>query len=129
MRNSKLRLENSRFYDVNSLMDQPLPTHFISSVKGLKSFKIIQTAQAELSWNQYEPPTQQTRSHSNNTNKNQQTSGSQSTNKNQQNSKNSKKKLQEKSSKKPKKQKKDKSHKASRSKVLVEIIDILRKLI
>ncbi|PKY41976.1 hypothetical protein RhiirA4_455689 [Rhizophagus irregularis] len=76
---------------------------FLSSVRGLKSFKIIQTAQGEhkligyfekwvdmrnaldnqfvwdqqnLSWNRYEPPMQQTRSRGNNANKNQRTSGS-----------------------------------------------------
>ncbi|CAB4374041.1 unnamed protein product [Rhizophagus irregularis] len=73
---------------------------------------------------------QPTRSQGNNTNKNHRTSRSQQT-QNQQNSlKNSKKKPQEtKSDKKSKKDKKDKSRKASRSKVLVEIIDVLRKLI
>ncbi|CAB4401811.1 unnamed protein product [Rhizophagus irregularis] len=70
------------------------------------------------------------RSQGNNTNKNHRTSRSQQT-QNQQNSlKNSKKKPQEtKSDKKSKKDKKDKSRKASRSKVLAEIIDVLRKLI
>ena len=133
------------------------PHSFLSAIKGLKSFKIIQTArgdrkligyfekwvdmrnaldnqfvwdQLNLSWNRYEPPTQQTRSHGSNTDKNQRTSRSQSTAKNQQgNSKSSKKKPEETKSDKSKKQKKDKSHKASRSKVLAEIIDVLRKLI
>ncbi|CAB4439651.1 unnamed protein product [Rhizophagus irregularis] len=127
------------------------------SMTGLKSFKIIQTARGErkligyfekwvdmrnaldnqfvwdqlnLSWNRYEPPTQQTRSRGSNANKNQRTSGSQSTSKSQQgNSKSSKKKPGETKFDKPKKQKKDKSRKASRSKVLAEIIDVLRKLI
>ncbi|PKY33447.1 hypothetical protein RhiirB3_532482 [Rhizophagus irregularis] len=108
---------------------------FLSAVKGLKSFKIIQTAkgnqQVNLSWNRHVPPKQPIRSQGNNTNKNQRTSGSQQTQKKQQNSsKNSKKKPQEtKSDKKSKKDKKDKSRKASRSKILVEIIDVLRKLI
>ena len=133
-----------------------LPHTFLSSVRGLKSFKIIQTARGErkligyfekwvdmrnaldnqfvwdhqnLSWNRYEPPTQQTRSHGSNANKNQRTSGSQSTNKHQRNSKNSKKKPEETKSEKLKKQKKDKSRKALRSKVLAEIIDVLRKLV
>jgi hypothetical protein len=133
-----------------------LPHTFLSSVRGLKSFRIIQTARGErkligyfekwvdmrnaldnqfvwdhqnLSWNRYEPPMQQTRSHGSNANKNQGTSRSQSTNKHQRNSKNSKKKPEETKSEKPKKQKKDKSRKASRSKVLAEIIDVLRKLV
>ncbi|PKY51484.1 hypothetical protein RhiirA4_407468 [Rhizophagus irregularis] len=115
-----------------------LPHTFLSSIRGLKSFKIIQTARGErkligyfekwvdmrtaldnqflwdqqnLSWNRYEPPLQQTRSYGSNANKNQRTSG------------------KETKSEKPKKQKKDKSRKASRSKVLAEIIDVLRKLI
>ncbi|CAB4481039.1 unnamed protein product [Rhizophagus irregularis] len=67
-------------------------------------------------------------SRGNNTNKNQRTSG-RLTDKNQKNSKNSMKKPQETKSEKPKKQKKDKSHKASRSKVLAEILVVLRKLI
>ncbi|UZO01374.1 uncharacterized protein OCT59_012475 [Rhizophagus irregularis] len=82
-----------------------------------------------LSWNRYEPPMQQTRSHGSNANKNQGTSRSQSTNKHQRNSKNSKKKPEETKSEKPKKHKKDKSRKSSRSKVLAEFIDVLRKLI
>ncbi|CAB5182267.1 unnamed protein product [Rhizophagus irregularis] len=82
-----------------------------------------------LSWNRYEPPMQQTRSHGSNANKNQGTSRSQSTNKHQRNSKNSKKKPEETKSEKPKKHKKDKSRKSSRSKVLAEVIDVLRKLI
>ncbi|GBC23774.1 hypothetical protein GLOIN_2v1662849 [Rhizophagus irregularis DAOM 181602=DAOM 197198] len=133
-----------------------LPHTFLSSVRGLKSFKIIQTARGErkligyfekwvdmrnaldnqfvwdlqnLSWNRYEPPMQQTRSHGSNANKNQGTSRSQSTNKHQRNSKNSKKKPEETKSEKPKKHKKDKSRKSSRSKVLAEVIDVLRKLI
>ncbi|CAB4398705.1 unnamed protein product [Rhizophagus irregularis] len=86
--------------------------------------------QINLSWNRHVPPKQPTRSQGNNTNKNHRTSRSQQT-QNQQNSlKNSKKKPQEtKSDKKSKKDKKDKSRKASRSKVLAEIIDVLRKLI
>ncbi|CAB4379254.1 unnamed protein product [Rhizophagus irregularis] len=73
---------------------------------------------------------QPTRSQGNNTNKNQRTSRSQQTQNQQNSSKNSKKKPQEtKSDKKSKKDKKDKSRKASRSKVLAEIIDVLRKLI
>ncbi|CAB5373155.1 unnamed protein product [Rhizophagus irregularis] len=133
------------------------PHSFLSAVKGLKSFKIVKTAKGErkfigyfekwvdmrtaldnhytweqinLSWNRHVPPKQPTRSQGNNTNKNHRTSRSQQT-QNQQNSlKNSKKKPQEtKSDKKSKKDKKDKSRKASRSKVLAEIIDVLRKLI
>ena len=134
-----------------------LPHTFLSSVRGLKSFKIIQTARGErkligyfekwvdmrnaldnqfvwdqqnLSWNRYEPLTQPTRSHGSNANKNQQrTSRSPRTDKNQKNSKNSKKKPEETKSDKPKKQKKDKSRGTSRSKVLAEIIDVLRKLV
>ncbi|UZO01197.1 uncharacterized protein OCT59_012301 [Rhizophagus irregularis] len=55
--------------------------------------------------------------------------GSRQTDKSKQNSKNSKKKLQEAKSEKHKKQKKDKSCKTLRSKVLAEILDVLRKLI
>ncbi|CAB4395665.1 unnamed protein product [Rhizophagus irregularis] len=131
---------------------------FLSAVKGLKSFKIIQTAkgdrkfigyfekwvdmqialdnqytweQVNLSWNRHVLPKQPTRSQGNNTNKNQKTSGSQQIQKKQQNSlKNSKKKPQEtKSDKKFKKDKKNKFCKASRSKILAEIIDVLCKLI
>ncbi|CAB5343039.1 unnamed protein product [Rhizophagus irregularis] len=70
------------------------------------------------------------RSFGNNTNKDRQrTSGSRQTDKSKQNSKNSKKKPQEAKSEKHNKQKKDKSRKTSRSKVLAEILDVLRKLI
>ncbi|PKY30894.1 hypothetical protein RhiirB3_419144, partial [Rhizophagus irregularis] len=124
---------------------------------GLKSFKIIQTArgdrkligyfekwvdmrtaldnqfdweQLHLSWNRHDSPSQRTRSFGNNTNKDRQrTSGSRQTDKSKQNSKNSKKKPQEAKSEKHNKQKKDKSRKTSRSKVLAEILDVLRKLI
>ncbi|CAB4401764.1 unnamed protein product [Rhizophagus irregularis] len=86
--------------------------------------------QINLFWNRHVPPKQPTRSQGNNTNKNQRTSRSQQTQNQQNSSKNSKKKPQEtKSDKKSKKDKKDKSRKASRSKVLAEIIDVLRKLI
>ncbi|CAB4376916.1 unnamed protein product [Rhizophagus irregularis] len=86
--------------------------------------------QINLSWNRHVPPKQPTRSQGNNTTKNQRTSRSQQTQNQQNSSKNSKKKPQEtKSDKKSKKDKKDKSRKASRSKVLAEIIDVLRKLI
>ena len=133
------------------------PHSFLSAIKGLKSFKIIQTArgdrkligyfekwvdmrsaldnqyvweQTNLSWSRYEPLTQPTRSRGNNTNKNQErTSRSPRTDKNQQNSKNSNKKPKETKSDKPKKQKKDKSRKESRSKVLAEILDLLRKIV
>ncbi|CAB4398228.1 unnamed protein product [Rhizophagus irregularis] len=86
--------------------------------------------QINLSWNRHVPPKQPTRSQGNNTNKNHRTSRNQQTQNQQNSSKNSKKKPQEmKSDKKSKKDKKDKSRKASRSKVLAEIIDVLRKLI
>ncbi|CAB4462900.1 unnamed protein product [Rhizophagus irregularis] len=86
--------------------------------------------QLHLSWNRHDSPSQRTRSFGNNTNKDRQrTSGSRQTDKSKQNSKNSKKKPQEAKSEKHKKQKKDKSHKTSRSKVLAEILDVLRKLI
>ncbi|CAB4492754.1 unnamed protein product [Rhizophagus irregularis] len=86
--------------------------------------------QLHLSWNRHDSPSQRTRSFGNNTNKDrQQTSGSRQTDKSKQNSKNSKKKPQEAKSEKHKKQKKDKSRKTSRSKVLAEILDVLRKLI
>ncbi|RGB21491.1 hypothetical protein C1646_787072 [Rhizophagus diaphanus] len=142
---------------IAALWKESHPHSFLSSIKGLKSFKIIQTARGErkligyfekwidmrnaldnqfawenvkLSWNRHDPLTQPTRSRGDNTNKNcNRTLGSQSTSKNQQNSKNSKKKPEETKSKKPEKQKKDKSYKASRSKVLAEILDTLRKLI
>ncbi|GET66827.1 hypothetical protein GLOIN_2v1765605 [Rhizophagus irregularis DAOM 181602=DAOM 197198] len=64
--------------------------------------------QLHLSWNRHDSPSQRT---------------------SKQNSKNSKKKPQEAKSEKHKKQKKDKSRKTSRSKVLAEILDVLRKLI
>ncbi|CAB4418823.1 unnamed protein product [Rhizophagus irregularis] len=130
------------------------PHSFLSAIKGLKSFKIIQTArgdrkligyfekwvdmrtaldnqfdweQLHLSWNRHDSPSQRTRSFGNNTNKDwQRTSGSRQTDKSKQNSKNSKKKPQEAKSEKHKKQKKDKSRKTSRSKVLAEILDVLQ---
>ncbi|PKY55900.1 hypothetical protein RhiirA4_475734 [Rhizophagus irregularis] len=133
------------------------PHSFLTAIKGLKSFKIIQTAKGErkligyfekwvdmrsaldnqyvweqnnLSWSRYEPLTQPTRSRGINTNKNQErTSRSPRTDKNQQNSKNSDKKPKEMKSDKPNKQKKDKSRKESRSKVLAEILDLLRKIV
>uniref|UniRef100_U9SU73 Uncharacterized protein n=1 Tax=Rhizophagus irregularis (strain DAOM 181602 / DAOM 197198 / MUCL 43194) TaxID=747089 RepID=U9SU73_RHIID len=129
------------------------PHSFLTAINGLKSFKIVQTAkgdrkligyfekwvdmrtaldnqfdweQLHLSWNRHDSPLQRTRSFGNNTNKDQKrTSGSRQTDKSQKNSKNPKKKPPE----KHKKQKKDKSRKTSRSKVLAEILDVLRKLI
>ncbi|EXX63684.1 hypothetical protein RirG_150030 [Rhizophagus irregularis DAOM 197198w] len=135
------------------------PHSFLSAIKGLKSFKIIQTARGErkllgfferwvdmraalenqviwenynLSWNRHAPPTQPTRSHGDKANKNRnRTSRSQKTEKTQQNSKNSKKKPKETTSKKPdgQKNKKDKSRSKSKDKVLAEILDLLRKLV
>ncbi|PKY59000.1 hypothetical protein RhiirA4_412289 [Rhizophagus irregularis] len=114
------------------------PHSFLTAINGLKSFKIVQTAkgdrkligyfekwvdmhtaldnqydwkQQHLSWNRHDPPMQRTRSFGNNANKDQKrTSGKAK-------------------SEKHKKQKKDKSRKTSRSKVLAEILDVLRKLI
>ncbi|CAB5389180.1 unnamed protein product [Rhizophagus irregularis] len=135
------------------------PHSFLSAIKGLKSFKIVQTARGEhkllgfferwvdmrtalenqviwenynLSWNRHAPPTQPTRSHGDRANKNRnRTSRSQKTEKTQQNSKNSKKKPEETTSKKPngQKNKKDKSCSKSKDKVLAEILDLLRKLV
>ncbi|CAB5345772.1 unnamed protein product [Rhizophagus irregularis] len=135
------------------------PHSFLSAIKGLKSFKIVQTARGErkllgfferwvdmrtalenqviwenynLSWNRHAPPTQPTRSHGDRANKNRnRTSRSQKTEKTQQNSKNSKKKPEETTSKKPngQKNKKDKSRSKSKDKVLAEILDLLRKLV
>ncbi|CAB4403567.1 unnamed protein product [Rhizophagus irregularis] len=136
------------------------PHSFLSAIKGLKSFKIIQTARGErkligyferwvdvrtaldnqliwdntnLQWKRHVPPTQPTRSRGGDANKNHnRTSRSQKTEKTQPNSKNSKKKPEETKSKKPeeqKKKKKDKSRGGSRSKVLAEILDLLRKLV
>ncbi|CAB4420313.1 unnamed protein product [Rhizophagus irregularis] len=136
------------------------PHSFLSAIKGLKSFKIIQTARGErkligyferwvdvrtaldnqliwdntnLQWKRHVPPTQPTRSRGGDANKNHnRTSRSQKTEKTQLNSKNSKKKPEETKSKKPeeqKKKKKDKSRGGSRSKVLAEILDLLRKLV
>ena len=142
-----------------TLLKDNRPHSLLSAIKGLKSFKIIQTARGErkligyfekwvdmrealdkqltweeqiLSWNRHTPPKQPTRSHGSNTDKNQRTSRSQKTEKTQPNSKNSKKKPDETKSKKPeeqKKNKKDKSRSGSRSKVLAEILDLLRKLV
>ena len=145
---------------VATLWTDHRPHSFLSAIKGLKSFKIIQTARGEckligyfekwvdmrealdkqltweehiLSWNRHTPLKQPTRSHGSYINKNQRTSRSQKTEKTQPNSKNSKKKPEETKSKKPeeqkKKKKKDKSRSGSRSKVLAEILDLLRKLV
>ncbi|UZO00290.1 uncharacterized protein OCT59_001542 [Rhizophagus irregularis] len=112
-----------------ALWKDSCPHSFLSAIKALDNQYTWE--QVNLSWNRHVPPKQPTRSQGNNTNKNQRISGSQQTQKKQQNSKkNSKKKPQEtKSDKKSKKDKKDKSRKASRSKILAEIIDVLRKLI
>ncbi|GBC32206.2 hypothetical protein GLOIN_2v1846149 [Rhizophagus irregularis DAOM 181602=DAOM 197198] len=111
---------------VATLWKDHRPHSFLTAINGLKSFKIVQTAkgdrkligyfekwvdmrtaldnqydweQQHLSWNRHDPPMQRTR-----------TSGKTK-------------------SEKHKKQKKDKSRKTSRSKVLAEILDVLRKLI
>uniref|UniRef100_U9UX54 Uncharacterized protein n=1 Tax=Rhizophagus irregularis (strain DAOM 181602 / DAOM 197198 / MUCL 43194) TaxID=747089 RepID=U9UX54_RHIID len=96
------------------------PHSFLSAVKGLKSFKIIQTAKGDRKFIGYFEKWVDMRTALDN----------QYTWEQQNSSKNSKKKPQEtKSDKKSKKDKKDKSCKASRLKILVEIINVLRKLI
>ncbi|PKY51861.1 hypothetical protein RhiirA4_469146 [Rhizophagus irregularis] len=140
-------------------MDRPAPTFFPFCDKRIEKFQNYTNSEGErkligyfekwvdmrealdkqltweeqiLSWNRHTPPKQPTRSRGSNTDKNQRTSRSQKTEKTQPNSKNSKKKPEETKSKKPeeqKKKKKDKSRGGSRSKVLAEILDLLRKLV
>ncbi|CAB4426495.1 unnamed protein product [Rhizophagus irregularis] len=113
---------------IAALWKDHCPHSFLSAIKALDNQ--FDWEQLHLSWNRHDSPSQRTRSFGNNTNKDRQrTSGSQQTDKSKQNSKNSKKKPQEAKSEKHKKQKKDKSRKTSRSKVLAEILDVLRKLI
>lgn len=88
-----------------------------------------------LSWNRYESPRQPTRSTGSNANKNQRISGSQKnpsrgqkTPKKDQDPRDSKKKSKKTKSDKPEKQKKDKSRDNSRSKILAEILTLLRKI-
>ncbi|GET64409.1 hypothetical protein GLOIN_2v1834849 [Rhizophagus irregularis DAOM 181602=DAOM 197198] len=111
---------------IAALWKDHCPHSFLSAIKDNQ----FDWEQLHLSWNRHDSPSQRTRSFGNNTNKDRQrTSGSRQTDKSKQNSKNSKKKPQEAKSEKHNKQKKDKSRKTSRSKVLAEILDVLRKLI
>ncbi|GET54470.1 hypothetical protein GLOIN_2v1765605 [Rhizophagus irregularis DAOM 181602=DAOM 197198] len=107
------------------------PHSFLSAIKGLKSFKIVQTARGERKLLGFFERWVDMRAALENQVIWENYNLSQKTKKTQQNSKNSKKKLEETTSKKPdeQKNKKDKSCSKLKDKVLVEILDLLRKLV
>ncbi|PKK59671.1 hypothetical protein RhiirC2_794499 [Rhizophagus irregularis] len=120
-----------------TLWTEHRPHSFLTNIKGLKSFKIIQTAQGDRKligyferWEDMQTALNNQFSYGGNANKTNNASRSQSTKNNKNSKKDSKKKSSETKSKKPNLQdkKKDKSRKVSRSKILAEILDTLRKL-